>query len=83
MELNPVHKTLSKSAAGRLPSAETYRYCGPAKRELEGLSIGQRAEWMHISAASHLLLLNSYQVLIGSAIVPLESAHGTWQKTVR
>lgn len=83
MELNSVHKTLFKSAVAVCSRQRFYRYCVPAKRELEGFSISQRAERMHIGAASHLLPLNSPEVLIVSVIVPLVSAHSTWQKMVR
>lgn len=59
MELNPVHKTLFKSAVAVFSRQRFYRYYVPAKREFEGFSISQRAEWMHIGAASHLRPVNS------------------------
>lgn len=48
MELNPVHKRLFKSAAAVFTRQRLHRYCVPAKRELPGFSVGQRAEWMHV-----------------------------------
>lgn len=48
MELNPVHKTLFKSAAAVFTRQRLHRYCVPPKREFPGFSVSQRAGWMHI-----------------------------------
>lgn len=74
MELNPVHKTLFKSAAAVFPRQRFYRYCVPAKRELGGSRSVRGLKGCILAQQSHI------QLLIVPAIVPLNPAHGSWQK---